>query len=123
MRVTPPSRSLLLAPLAASVLAACTQDPVEAAESNVAGVTIGQNDFSPQQITVKVGQSVRWTWAGGSHNVVFGTGCKQNDVYRSGAPQLGGSVDKKFDTAGTFPYFCEVHCSGGGNAVAQVVVQ
>lgn len=109
--------------LAAFVLAACTQDPVDAAESNVVGVTIGQNDFSPQQITVKVGQTVRWTWAGGSHNVVSGSNCKQDDAFRSGAPQPGGSFEKKFDTAGTFPYFCEVHCSGGGSAVGQVVVQ
>jgi plastocyanin len=109
--------------VAAFVLASCTQDPVDEAESNVVGVTIDQNDFSPQQITVKVGQTVRWTWAGGDHNVVSGTGCKQDDSFRSGAPQAGGTFEKKFDTAGTLPYFCEVHCSAGGNAVAQVVVQ
>jgi plastocyanin len=102
---------------------ACTQDPVEEAESNVVGVTIDQNDFSPQQITVKVGQTVRWTWAGGSHNVVSGTACKPDDAFRSGAPQPGGTFEKKFDTAGSFSYYCEVHCSGGGNAVAQVIVQ
>jgi plastocyanin len=103
----------------------CTQDPVDEAEANVVGVTIDEGDFSPRQITVKVGQTVRWTWAGGNHNVVSGTQCKPDDAFRSGAAQAGGSFDKRFEKAGSFAYYCEVHCPNAGTpgATAQVDVQ
>jgi plastocyanin len=72
-------------------------------------------EFSPKSVTIKVGQRVRWTWAGGEHNVVAGSACDKPEplVLRSGAPQSGGSFEKQFDKAGTIPYFCEVHCSMG----------
>jgi plastocyanin len=82
--------------------------------SDVVNVTISSNQFSPAQVKIKVGQTVRWTWAGGSHNVVSGPDCDAHDGnFRSGAPQSGGTFDKRFEKAGTFPYYCELHCSMG----------
>jgi plastocyanin len=99
----------------------CTQDPVDAAEENVVGVTISTSDFSPKDLSIKVGQTVRWTFAGGNHNIVSGKDCMPDDAFRSGAPQPGGTFEKRFEKAGTFDYFCEVHCTAGG--VGQVTVQ
>ena len=78
-----------------------------------ATVTVKSNEFSPATVTVKVGESVQWTWAGGSHNVVSGTNCAGDNNFTSGNPQTGGTFEKKFEAAGTFDYFCTPHCGMG----------
>lgn len=58
--------------------------------------------FSPADVKVPVGGTVRFDWAGGvQHNVVFEDG--QSKL------QSKGTYSKTFDAAGTFPYHCEVH--------------
>lgn len=97
------------------VLAACSaSDPTATADANVVNVTIQPNTFAPASLTIKVGQTVRWTWEGGTHNVVSGQTCADSDGnFRSGSPQGGGTFDHTFAVAGTFPYHCEVHCDMG----------
>src|SRR5688572_24458040 len=87
------------------LIPACSDDASGGDDTQVVRVTIASNSFSPQSVTIKVGQTVRWTWAGGSHNVVSGSSCTANGTFKSGAPQAGGSFDQKFETAGSFPYF------------------
>lgn len=109
--------------LATVAVSACSsEDPVAAADNNVVNVKVTSNQFEPAEVTVKVGQTVRWTWAGGTHNVVSGPDCTTEDgLFKSGAPQGGGTFDKKFETAGTFPYYCQPHCSMGMKG--QVIVE
>ncbi len=108
--------------LALSLVPACTSDDTNTSSSGTSGapaaatVTVSPNKFEPQEVTIKVGQSVAWRFTGGTHNVVGGTNCAADtsaNKFRSGDPQSGGSFEKKFDTAGTFDYFCEPHCSVG----------
>ena len=106
--------------------AACTaSDPAATSDADVVDVQVGGSAgdaFAPKAVTIKVGQTVRWTWAGGSHNVVSGTTCATSDGnFRSGSPQEGGTFDHVFEVAGTFPYYCEVHCDMG--MTGTVVVQ
>lgn len=101
----------------------CTgdDDPAVTDDANVVKVSVAGNNgnnFSPAQVRIKVGQTVRWTWMGGgaSHNVVSGANCTTDDKFRSpGGPtgQIGTTFDRKFDVAGTFPYYCEPHCDMG----------
>jgi plastocyanin len=98
----------------ALVLGCSADDPAAAAETDVEHVTITSDAFTPASLHVKVGETVRWTWEGGEHNVVSGSDCdKPDDNFRSGAPVQGGTFDKKFEVAGTFPYYCENHCTMG----------
>ena len=87
------------------------------------GVVVKSNEFSPATITIKVGQEVTWTWAGGTHNVVSGAGCVPDMKFTSGAPvgTVGNTFKQKFDTAGTVEYFCNPHCGVGmkGTVVVQ----
>jgi plastocyanin len=101
----------------------CTaEDPGASADTNVVNIKISDMQFTPASATVKIGQKVRWTWAGGTHNVVSGPDCEQPDgVFRSAAPQAGGSYDWLPEKAGTFKYYCEVHCTMGMKA--EVIVQ
>lgn len=112
--------SLML--LGVVVTACSSEDPAAANDADVVNVQVSSNVFTPASITIKVGQTVRWTWAGGSHNVVSGASCSANDnKFRSGSPQSGGTFEHKFETAGTFPYYCEPHCEMGMKG--EVVVQ
>jgi plastocyanin len=93
----------------------CTssEDTGAPTDSAAAEIQITSNQFSPAQVTIKVNDVVRWNWAGGTHNVVSGSNCSRDGNFASGAPVSGGSFEQKFDKAGTYPYFCELHCSGG----------
>ena len=57
--------------------------------------------FSPMTMTIETGDAVRWTWAGGTHNVVSGSGGVADGVFDSGAPTgvSGTTFTVPFDTA------------------------
>jgi plastocyanin len=101
---------------AVAMVSACSSEDDTTPDTNadVVNVQVMSNQFTPASIKVKVGQTVRWTWAGGTHNVVSGPDCNTEDGnFKSGAPVGGGTFDKKFEKAGTFPYYCEPHCAMG----------
>jgi len=104
-------------------LAACSSATADAPTSPTTGatVTLRASSFDPGTITVKVGETVKWNWSEGTHNVVSGTNCTPDAKFSSGDPVEGGTFEQKFDTAGTFEYFCSVHCSAG--MVGKVIVQ
>ena len=103
--------------IAVAMMPACSSSDDETPADNdadVVNVQVTSNQFTPAQVKIKVGQTVRWTWAGGTHNVVSGPDCATEDGnFKSGAPVGGGTFDKKFETAGTFPYYCQPHCQMG----------
>src|SRR4051794_11827902 len=106
-------KSLLSLVAVGLVVAACSSstDTATTNDANVINIAVGGvngNQFSPADVTVKVGQTVRWTFMGGTHNVVSGTECAKTDGnFKSGSPVGSGTFDKLFDTAGDFPYYCE----------------
>ncbi len=112
------------------VLAACSGGTSGGpAGGNDAGggttVMVGANGsltFQPQSLTVKVGDTVTWVWAGSGHSVVSGSGCTADDKFCSPSDSSCGSTPTSasgamyshtFTQAGTFPYFCKPHCSAG----------
>lgn len=86
-------------------------------------VAVTSNVFTPAEVTIKVGDTVKWVWGGGIHNVVSGLSCAPNGTFTSGAPTGDTSTvfSRTFDTAGTFDYYCEVHCTVG--MTGRVIVQ
>jgi plastocyanin len=82
----------------------------------------GGTSFSPSTVTIKVGDTVRWTWGGTGHNVVSGTGgvadnkfCSPSDTgcATAATSTVGAVYSHTFTTAGTYPYFCAPHASFG----------
>ena len=84
--------------------------------------------FSPPNLTVRVGETVHWVWTSGFHNVESGTVSAGTGVhdgrFRSGNPTLtaGTAFDVRFDEAflsansvagNVYPYYCVVHASIG----------
>jgi MYXO-CTERM domain-containing protein len=66
--------------------------------------------FSPEQVTVPVGETVRWTNADStSHTITANDGS-----FDSGSKAAGGTFERMFTAAGTFTYFCAIHTSMQG---------
>ena len=94
-----------LVPLAISLLLAV---PATAADQSVTATF--SNDFEPAEVTVDVGDKVTWSNSGGFHNVKFDDGSFEQPA----SPDPSSwTVERTFDTPGTFRYYCEQH--GGPN--------
>lgn len=56
-------------------------------------VTVGPGaTFTPMGVTAEVGDTVRWTWADGPHNVVSGVPGTPDGAFSSGAPAVAGTI-------------------------------
>jgi plastocyanin len=78
------------------------------ARADVHDVTaLASNQFTPSQLPVKVGDTVRWTNSGGGqHNVRFDDGSFDDPPDPSTANWI---VSRSFTTEGSFGYYCEQH--------------
>ena len=86
-------------------------------------VTIQDNFFAPNEVTVNVGDTITWTNNGAApHTTTSGTICPiGNGKWDSGILLSGQSFSFTFTQAGTFPYFCSIHCFTGTVVVNPVV--
>ena len=88
-----------------------------AAWLGIAGVAWGMTtnvvfqdfSFTPSSVTIRVGDTVVWTNAGGVHTV---TGDTSADPF-CGSNAIPVSCSETFTQPGTFPYHCEFHASFG----------
>ena len=96
-------------------------------------VTVGPqgNEFSfmPDTLTIGVGDTVRWTWASDFHSVTSGDQCFPDQRFCSpdnmhceaGILNNTGFVyEFTFTQAGTYQYFCALHCFAGMTGVINV---
>lgn len=88
-------------------------------------------DFAPADLTIALGDTVRWTWQGGSHNVESGVGGVHDGNFTSGAPTpaVGTVYEVIFDDEflkshpmpdDVYPYYCINHFGLG--MVGQITV-
>jgi len=97
----------------ASPVAAATG--ANAASQSVA-VEIKNFAFNPPEITVPVGGSVTWT---NDDTVPHTATGRDRKALQSGTIAPGASFTQKFDTAGTYDYFCEFHANMKGTIVVK----
>ena len=93
--------AILLGPVAGAMLAfaaVAAQDP-----TNV--VTIGNFTFSPKDLTVAVGTTVKWV----NHDDIPHNVINKDKAFRSKALDTDDSYSFTFASAGTFDYFCGLH--------------
>lgn len=64
------------------------------------------NEFSPVEVKIRVGETVRWSFGSLAHNVSFApvTGAPTNI-----AETRNAQVSRTFSTQGSFPYDCTLH--------------
>ena len=77
-------------------------------------VGAGGLKFTPQNVTIHVGDTVQWTWAASGHSSTSGTPGNPDGLWDSGVQNSGFVFSHTFTTAGTFNYFCSPHgaCCG-----------
>lgn len=80
--------------------------------------------FTPPCLQIATGQSVRFEGSLASHPLAPGN----PDDHEAGSPSSpivatssGRSVEFTFDTAGTYPYYCELHSFGAGMGMAGAI--
>ena len=132
-----PSRAFSVA-LAALTLAACGSSggteppppPPPTGGGPVGGtgvtVTVSNNDYSPDPVSVSAGTTVTWRWNSCSGDGYGGQVCAFHSVTfddggPSASPKNDGSFARSFASAGTFTYYCTSH--GRAAMSGSVVVQ
>lgn len=78
--------------------------------------------FSPANLTVTAGTTVTWVWQSSGHSLDSGAGCSPDSKFSSNGIQSAGfQMTHTFNTPGTYPFFCGVHC--GSNMKGTITVQ
>ena len=97
-------------------------------------VTVTDNQFSPDPITITEGDTIQWDYAGGgnAHNIVSvetptnfrcANGCDGSGG--NGAPSSSAwssSLTFGTGTAGTYTYYCEIHGASDGSGMAGTIL-
>ena len=83
-------------------------------DGDVEVISIVDNEFDPDDVTVDVGTTVRWENDGSAtHTVTSGADGDHDDEFDSGNLSPDDSFEFTFEDAGTFPYYCTPHVSMG----------
>jgi plastocyanin len=93
--------AMLLGPFTGATLAVAA---VEAQDATNA-ITIDNFTFTPPEITVPVGTTVKWV----NHDDIPHSVVNKDKVFRSKALDTDDSFSYTFASAGTFEYFCGLH--------------
>lgn len=101
--------------LAAGLLGASVLLAVPTSAATV-GVSVNDNFFSDSSVTINVGDTVQWTWAGSNmHSTTSNTGLWDSGIKSS------GTFSQSFNAVGTFGYFCQVHGAQGMTGTVMVI--
>ena len=74
---------------------------------------LGNQAYSPDQVTIAVGASVTWT----NTDTIAHTSTSDTNGWNSGNIVPGGQFSVAFPTAGTFAYHCTIHPGMVGSVV------
>lgn len=102
--------AMLLGPVVGAMLAFGT---LAAEEANV--ITIDNFTFTPPELTVAVGTTVKWV----NHDDIPHSVVDKNKAFRSKALDTDDAYSFTFASAGTFDYFCGLH----PHMVAKIIVK
>ena len=76
-------------------------------------VDVADFSFSPSNLTVMAGDTIKWQWISGTHTTTSGTGCSANGLWNATISSSNQSFQRQFGSPGSFPYFCQPHCFSG----------
>lgn len=77
--------------------------------------------FSPADLSIAAGTTVTWVWQSSGHSLFSGAGCSPDSQFSSnGLQNTGYTMSHTFNTPGTYPFYCGVHC--GSNMKGTITV-
>ena len=100
-----PNRALVAALLLGPVIGAMLAFGTVAAQDATNVITIDNFTFSPKELTVAVGTTVKWV----NHDDIPHTIVEKKTTFRSKALDTDDSYSFTFTSAGDFDYFCGLH--------------
>jgi plastocyanin len=93
--------AMLLGPVTGATLAVAAVE----AQDTTNSITIDNFTFTPPEMTVAVGTTVKWV----NHDDIPHSVVNKDKVFRSKALDTDDSFSYTFASAGTFEYFCGLH--------------
>ncbi len=123
--------SIIVVVVAALVMGRSTPSAAQTTHT----VNLSGGRFTPANLTIDMGDTVRWVWVSGFHDVESGTsGSGIGDgKFSSGSPVFPPSTfEKVFDQEflnanpipdNVYPYYCSVHFFSGMTGTIKVVLQ
>jgi plastocyanin len=100
-----PNRALVAALLLGPVIGAMLAFGTVAAQDATNVITIDNFTFTPKELTIAVGTTVKWV----NHDDIPHTVVEKKTTFRSKALDTDDSYSFTFASAGTFDYFCGLH--------------
>ena len=98
----------------AAVLVVPAFGPTATAADETVQVGAPENRFAPGSVTIRVGDTVTWEYAGGSnHTVTSSTPNWEKDDPVGPPAVLTMSTSYLFDAPGTYRYICKTHAGAG----------
>ena len=98
-------RGLVVALLLGPVIGVMLAFGAVAAQDATDAITIDNFTFTPKELTVAVGTTVKWV----NHDDIPHTVVEKKTTFRSKALDTDDSYSFTFTSAGTFDYFCGLH--------------
>ncbi|MEW5702475.1 MAG: FlgD immunoglobulin-like domain containing protein [Candidatus Zixiibacteriota bacterium] len=83
------------------------------ASATVWVVNVQDFSFSPKNLTVMQGDTVRWQRVGGTHTTTSGSPCSPDGLWSQVIDAGHTTYQRQFSQVGTFPYYCIPHCEFG----------
>jgi plastocyanin len=99
------SRAVIIAMLIGPIVGAMLAAASVAAQDATNVITIDNFTFTPPELTVAVGTTVKWV----NHDDIPHTVANKDKAFRSQALDTDDSFSYTFASAGTFDYFCGLH--------------
>jgi plastocyanin len=109
------NRAVVVALLLGPVIGAMLAFGAVAAQDATNVITIDNFTFSPKELTVAVGTTVKWV----NHDDIPHTVVEKKTTFRSKALDTDDSYSYTFTSAGAFDYFCGLH----PHMVGQIIVK
>ena len=107
--------ALVLGPVVGAMLAFGAVAAQDATKKDANEITIDNFTFTPKELTVAVGTTVKWV----NHDDIPHTIVEKKTTFRSKALDTDDSYSFTFTSPGTFDYFCGLH----PHMVGQVIVK
>lgn len=102
-----------------TLVAGLAAPATHAATVRVTLVNLPDNQFVPQAVTIRIGDTVQWNNVAGIHNIFSDA----PGLFSSGSPQAAPfTYSFTFTTAGTYGYHCQPHGSPGNGMFGTIVV-
>ena len=99
------SRAVVVAMLSGPILGAMLAFGAVAAQDATNVITIDNFTFSPKELSVAVGTTVKWV----NHDDIPHTIVEKKTTFRSKALDTDDSYSYTFTSVGDFDYFCGLH--------------